>query len=97
MYVVCDKTKLVGVLFEKENSSHNTTLAIVWSQEAADTIAEKHELSLSFPHNITLAIVLACMVVGRLHQHGEGKGNETGKQRQRQQGRAQCIIFGSGA
>ena len=70
MYVVCDKTKLVGVLFEKElNASHNTTLAIV----------------------------LACMVVGRLHQHGEGKGNETGKQRQRQQGRAQCIIFGSGA
>ncbi len=37
------------------------------AEEAADVIAEKHESSLSFSHNITLAIALACMVVGGLH------------------------------
>ena len=49
------------------HASHNITLAIVWSEEAADMIAEKHECSLSGSHNITLAIALACMVVGGLH------------------------------
>jgi len=65
---------------------HLMTPLLPLSEEAADVIAEKHELPLSFAHNITLAIASAYMVVGGLHKQGKGKGNEKGKQRQTKAG-----------